>query len=206
MTRATLSLVAAVAAVAIASANAQQVPPGFSPDILNQLPVPPQQAPAPTQAPAPIDPNNPIPQPLPALPASAPQPASIPAGLEGFATMPGAVPSLPEANSFTLPTISLLSPTLSEAGFSTSGPLSIHPEESLGMSESSIHSAEIGNSLDSFSEGEFNSASRIAGESRLPGESGTIEGATFSGGSRSRGVAHMVYAGVALAVGVIPLF
>ncbi|KAJ2553702.1 hypothetical protein EV175_002846 [Coemansia sp. RSA 1933] len=197
MTRATLSFV--VAAVAISAASAQQLPPGFSPDILNQLPVPPQQAPAPTQAPAPIDPNNPIPQPLPALPASAPQPASIPAGLEGFATMPGAMASLPTAGSVALPTISLQSPTPSDVvGFSTTGSLASHSDQSIGISESS---AQHGSSLENFSDSEFGSESRISGESE------TLVGATFSSGSQSgKKVPHMVYAGVALAVGVIPLF
>ncbi|KAJ2382443.1 hypothetical protein GGI05_005654, partial [Coemansia sp. RSA 2603] len=81
------------AVIAIASVSAQ-LPAGFSPDILNQLPVPPQQAPAPTQAPAPIDPNNPILQPQPLPPASAPQPASIPAGLEAL-TNQQALPTIP---------------------------------------------------------------------------------------------------------------
>ncbi|KAJ2681243.1 hypothetical protein IWW39_006395, partial [Coemansia spiralis] len=99
-------LVVSLAALALATvASAQQLPPGFSPDILNQLPVPPQQAPAPTQAPAPIDPNNPIPQPLPLPPASAPQPASIPAGLEGLLSTGVPSPSQPVLPSITLPSL-----------------------------------------------------------------------------------------------------
>ncbi|KAJ2583584.1 hypothetical protein GGH95_000915, partial [Coemansia sp. RSA 1836] len=101
MTRLAVSLVTIAIAVI---ASAQQLPPGFSPDILNQLPMPPQQAPAPTQAPAPIDPNNPIPQPLPLPPASAPQPASIPAGLEGLLTTAPS-PSQPMLPSITLPSL-----------------------------------------------------------------------------------------------------
>ncbi|KAJ1742564.1 hypothetical protein LPJ79_002225 [Coemansia sp. RSA 1821] len=121
MSRVGLSVLV-VAAVALAQQQ-QQLPPGFDQNIFNQLPVPPQQAPAPTQAPAPIDPNNPIPQPSPLPPASAPQPASIPAGLSQVPTpaqptLPSnpatdiASVSLPSVSSPTLPSPTLPSPTL----------------------------------------------------------------------------------------------
>ncbi|KAJ2514668.1 hypothetical protein H4217_005628 [Coemansia sp. RSA 1939] len=203
MTRATLSLVAAVAAAAMSVTNAQQLPPGFSADILNQLPVPPQQAPAPTQAPAPIDPNNPIPQPLPAAPASAPQPASIPAGLEGLASINFATQQPSQANSVALPTISLQSPPSTTAMFSTSNPLhtssSTRPTESSGMPKSTmLSSSGHESSFESFSD-EFGS------ESMSDEFSDSSKDDTTSGGSHAK-VPHMLYAGVALAVGVIPFF
>ncbi|KAJ2502057.1 hypothetical protein GGH96_001458 [Coemansia sp. RSA 1972] len=101
---------------------AQQLPPGFTQDIFNQLPVPPQQAPAPTQAPAPIDPNNPIAQPSPLAPASAPQPASIPAGLEMIPTI--ASPTLPNPSDIptvSLPSVTAPSPILVPTSASVSG-------------------------------------------------------------------------------------